>query len=60
MAKFLCRNLITDLYPTTIRKFLVDYLWGGEGRSQVKRTVGASVKRTVGGVNKAVKVDGVL
>jgi hypothetical protein len=50
----------TGKYPTTLRKFLVDYLQGGEGRSQAKRAVGASTKRMVGGVGEAVEVDGVL
>jgi hypothetical protein len=50
----------TGKYPTTVRKFLVDYLRVGEGQSQAKRTVGASVKRTIRGVSEVVKVDGVL
>jgi hypothetical protein len=52
MAKFLCRNLIIDLYPTIVHKFLVDYLRGGEGWSREKCTVG--------GVGEAVEVDDVL
>jgi hypothetical protein len=38
-------------YQTTVHKFLVDYLWGGEGRSRVKHTIR--------GVGEAVEVDGV-
>jgi hypothetical protein len=39
-------------YQTIVRKFLMDYLWGEEGRSRVKCAVG--------GVGEAVEVDGVL
>jgi hypothetical protein len=42
----------TGKYPTIVHKFLVDYLWGGEGRSRAKRTVG--------GVGEAVEVDDVI
>jgi hypothetical protein len=60
MAKFLCRNLITDLYPTIVHKFLMDYLWGGEGRSRAKRAVEGVGEAHGRGVGEAVKVDGVL
>jgi hypothetical protein len=42
----------TGNYPTVVRKFLVDYLWGGEGQSRAKLAVE--------GIGIAVEVDGVL
>jgi hypothetical protein len=42
----------TGKYPTTVRKFLVDYLRVGEGQSQAKRMIR--------GVSEVVEVDGVL
>jgi hypothetical protein len=42
----------TEKYPTTVHKFLVNYLRGGEGRSRAKHVVG--------GISEAVEVDGML
>jgi hypothetical protein len=47
-------------YPTIVRKFLVDYLWGGEGRNRAKRAVGGVGEAHDRGVGEAVEVDGVL
>jgi hypothetical protein len=44
--------VLLEKYPTTVRKFLMDYLRGGEGRS--------GAKRAVRGIGEVVEVNGVL
>jgi Rad3-related DNA helicase len=39
-------------YQTTVHKFLMNYLRGGEGQSQVKRAIGG------GSISEAVEVKG--
>jgi hypothetical protein len=39
-------------YQTIVCKFLIDYLWGGEGWSQAKRTVGGIGEAVEGEVIK--------
>jgi hypothetical protein len=50
----------TGKYPTIVHKFLVDYLWGGQGRSRAKHAVGGVGEAHGRGIGEAVEVDGVL